>query len=389
MRLNDIVKLAKETPFYQQIFDGCSCFEEFPVIDKRMVKNNPPDVLSHVNNGRIVKTSTSGSSGMPLDIFWHELEYYQSLSEVWKIRMRTGIYPTDRYCTVHVTMDVNGSCCGNKVIITKNNLSLSKCYSDPSTMRYYHRVLHEFLPKWMMVQPSFIYNLALSFESQNLRLPDSIKLIELTGELCGESVLEKLKALYPNIRWTIAYGMQEFNVIAYGDTPYLYVMHNNVHVEILDENNLPVAPGETGRIVVTGLKNTLMPLVRYETGDLGHYDSDKRLFIDRARSNDPICFNGQMYDGSLFLAIVLLFNASHGDLIRQFQVKLVDDTLEFNFLLNNDSSIDKEVLEDYIKRYLYEHYKSEYFVKVNLVDQIKLYKTRNKIKYFINTTYKD
>lgn len=40
------------------------------------------------------------------------------------------------------------------------------------------------------------------------------------------------------------------------------------HVEIIDEQGLPCAPGETGRIIVTALNNLAMPLIRYDTGDL-------------------------------------------------------------------------------------------------------------------------
>ena len=42
-----------------------------------------------------------------------------------------------------------------------------------------------------------------------------------------------------------------------------------VHVEILDEHGLAVAPGERGRIVITSATNPLLPLLRYDTGDTG------------------------------------------------------------------------------------------------------------------------
>ena len=38
-------------------------------------------------------------------------------------------------------------------------------------------------------------------------------------------------------------------------------------VEIVDENGRPSAPGSTGAIVVTDLKNAAMPLLRYDTDD--------------------------------------------------------------------------------------------------------------------------
>ena len=50
-----------------------------------------------------------------------------------------------------------------------------------------------------------------------------------------------------------------------------YHLHSNMqHLEILNLNNdNPVSFGEKGRIVVTNLDRTLMPLIRYEIGDMG------------------------------------------------------------------------------------------------------------------------
>jgi phenylacetate-CoA ligase len=67
------------------------------------------------------------------------------------------------------------------------------------------------------------------------------------------------------------YGMAE--VAAAGSECAHGVMHEWPEVGILevlrDDADVPVEPGETGRIVATGLLNPAMPLVRYETGDRG------------------------------------------------------------------------------------------------------------------------
>lgn len=47
-----------------------------------------------------------------------------------------------------------------------------------------------------------------------------------------------------------------------------YVMTPHVVLELLDEDGQPVAPGELGRVVVTRLDATSMPLVRFSLGDL-------------------------------------------------------------------------------------------------------------------------
>jgi len=65
------------------------------------------------------------------------------------------------------------------------------------------------------------------------------------------------------------YGLTEIGLVATRCAAGRYHVHTeHCLVEILDEAGRPCAPGETGRIVVTGLSNLAMPLIRYNTGDL-------------------------------------------------------------------------------------------------------------------------
>lgn len=57
-------------------------------------------------------------------------------------------------------------------------------------------------------------------------------------------------------------------IAAQREGSHLYVMTPHVVLELLDESWQPVAPGEMGRVVVTRLDATSMPLVRFYLGDL-------------------------------------------------------------------------------------------------------------------------
>jgi phenylacetate-CoA ligase len=46
-------------------------------------------------------------------------------------------------------------------------------------------------------------------------------------------------------------------------------------LEILDEHNQPVQPGEEGYFVWTGFLNRAMPLIRYRIGDRGRWQKDE------------------------------------------------------------------------------------------------------------------
>lgn len=90
------------------------------------------------------------------------------------------------------------------------------------------------------------------------------------------------ESLYDNQRKTIEeafgavylsrYSTEELGVLAHeckdGHNHHINVA--SYHVEIMRlEQDIPANPGELGRIVVTDLFSYAMPLIRYETGDLG------------------------------------------------------------------------------------------------------------------------
>jgi phenylacetate-CoA ligase len=68
-----------------------------------------------------------------------------------------------------------------------------------------------------------------------------------------------------------SYGSREFMLIAMECSAHgaFHTASDNVLVEVVDDAGRPVAPGVTGRILVTDLHNDANPFVRYEIGDLG------------------------------------------------------------------------------------------------------------------------
>ena len=72
------------------------------------------------------------------------------------------------------------------------------------------------------------------------------------------------------------YGCAEHGIIAFQcKEGNMHIMADHLYVEFLDENDQPVKPGETGRIVITDLDSYAMPLIRYDIGDMGR-PSDKK-----------------------------------------------------------------------------------------------------------------
>lgn len=63
------------------------------------------------------------------------------------------------------------------------------------------------------------------------------------------------------------YALTEAGVVAVRTPQGHAVLPHDLHVEVLDEHDQPVAEGVRGEVVLTGGRNPYLPLLRYRTGD--------------------------------------------------------------------------------------------------------------------------
>ena len=72
------------------------------------------------------------------------------------------------------------------------------------------------------------------------------------------------------------YGSAEFPGVAFTCAAGNYHMIPEQYVEVLDSRGEAVSEGETGRLVISSLHNTVMPLIRFDTQDLAVMGGDDR-----------------------------------------------------------------------------------------------------------------
>ncbi|MCZ6649679.1 MAG: hypothetical protein O7D35_03355 [Acidobacteria bacterium] len=77
------------------------------------------------------------------------------------------------------------------------------------------------------------------------------------------------------------YGSREFGLIASQCREGRYhVNSRGVYVEILN-GDVPAAPGQVGKVIITGLVARAMPLIRYDTGDVAEAAADEACACGR------------------------------------------------------------------------------------------------------------
>ena len=124
--------------------------------------------------------------------------------------------------------------------------------------------INEFSPKAIYIQPSVLLFLVNNIETRNLKLTESIKYIETTGELLDDTLKKICLEKLPKIKIVNMYGTEENNAIAF-ECPYhkLHILEENVYMQTIDND-----VNGYGKAIITNLNNKVFPLIKYNVGDI-------------------------------------------------------------------------------------------------------------------------
>jgi len=126
------------------------------------------------------------------------------------------------------------------------------------------------------------------------------RVLSVGGELCPAELAPLVSEVFgqPPL---VMYGAVEGGRLAFECRAHrgLHVRPDVVHIEILQDGH-PAACGETGSVFITSLINTVMPIIRYELGDLAAWEPGEcpcglwwpRLTLYQGRKSDVISLPG-------------------------------------------------------------------------------------------------
>ncbi|MFH5802464.1 phenylacetate--CoA ligase family protein [Alienimonas sp. DA493] len=136
------------------------------------------------------------------------------------------------------------------------------------------RLISTVTPTVVGCTPTYALRLAEVAEATGYDLPGcSVRKLFVAGEPGGAipEVRDRIEEAWGATVFD-QWGMTELGsvtAVAEGDREAIYVLDREFVAEILDpESQRPVAPGDTGELVVTNLGRLSSPLIRYRTGDL-------------------------------------------------------------------------------------------------------------------------
>jgi len=273
-KIKAIVKYAYNyVPYYHRLFrskrikpediKGHDDLKKVPPVSKQDIRENYKDFIARcLDESKLPSNFTSGSTGIPLKICSDHsaLSFYNALGRY--IFSEYGVKPNDRFVTIWGRMkSIVWSKPYSKIFRGFNEILVPAFFEEKKLIN----VLRQINPDIIYTFPSILLLLANADISGI-----NPKLIFTQGETVTQYCRDAVRKAF-DLEIFDTYGSVEFEFLAFECSEHcgLHAITNGAYIEFVDENEERVSPGEEGEIIVTGLYNRAMPLIRYQIGDVG------------------------------------------------------------------------------------------------------------------------
>ncbi len=286
-KIQELIKEASSNCEYYKSYSEYSDIKQCPVINKNTIKENFEGVMSKkYDKSSLHRMSTSGSTGTPFEIFQNPAKRTRVLSELIYFNELAGQYVGDKFIFYRVWTEKNKK--SKMEQVKQNLLPIDILHLDDENMKYIADVLLKDKAIRTTLAYASTYDAILKYITENnvtgkFNLRSMVSSSEILLDETRAGLEEKIGCKVIN-----RYSNQECGVIAQStfDTNKMVVNKASYYVELLKlDSDEPAETGELGRIVVTDLFNYSMPLIRYDTGDLGITSEDT---ADEIKSFDSI-----------------------------------------------------------------------------------------------------
>lgn len=244
----------------------------FPVLEKSTVKADPRAFYNTaVGRTEAVMLNTSGTTGTPLDVQATKHAIGQNYAFFNHFLRTIGLDEFQRSATFAGRTIVSPTTKSPpywRKNHAMNTLLCSSYHLSKRTIPLYIRALEKWQPTYIDSYPSAVSEVASYIISNGIKHRIRVKAVITSSETLSEAQRKTIEAAFGCAVYD-QYGCAEMAVMAYQQIDGRYLIHPQYAIaEVLDDNDNPVEPGESGHLVCTGLLNYAMPLIRYRIGDI-------------------------------------------------------------------------------------------------------------------------
>ncbi|RNI15774.1 phenylacetate--CoA ligase family protein [Methanohalophilus sp. RSK] len=272
----------ENVPYYHKLFRELGIvpadirqvedLEKLPILTKEIIKKNWEDFKpKNLRSMKYYERSTGGSTGVPLKYRISKYDRFLSGALLYRGWGYGGYSLGDKIVFLAgSSLDIHPKSTLYDRIVqkTRNSIKLSAFDMDANTMNEFVDILNSFEPKFIRGYASSIYLFANHIEKNGLRIC-SPKSVFTTAEKLYPHMRKKISSVF-NCDVFDGYGLNDGGVSAYECRQHsgLHIDTERSVMEITSDEGKQLDYG-TGKILATTLHNFAMPLIRYDTGDLG------------------------------------------------------------------------------------------------------------------------
>ncbi len=277
-----LVYALENVPYYQENFkpyekliynlQSLSELGALPLLTKENVRRYFTSLQNSSFKGRTLTDSTSGSTGDPMRFIhdrsagafarallyrehrWHNLDIGEKEARFYGMPMDSRIKFREKI---------------KDFLMNRKRFGVYDL--SENSLKQYVEIINKYQPPYIYGYTSAIFELINFMKNHGLHFIDNfLRAVIVTSEVLVEEQRTLMES-YLNVPVINEYGCSEFGIIA-AECPHhgLHISAENLVIEIV-RDGVPVKSGESGEVVITGLNNYAMPLIRYKIGDVASF----------------------------------------------------------------------------------------------------------------------
>ncbi len=342
--LDSILQHAVTTCDYFNQFKNYNSIADFPVTDRNIIADNFFNFLSlDYKNKKNHKVSTSGSTGVPFETLHNLDKCYRHRAEVIYLGERANFTFGQKLIYFKLWPKMRSK---NWI---RNTCHYSVLGLEGEGIDAMMKDIKKDCRTGLLGYSSAFERICKHLDKTNAKPMNhcNINSIIAMSERLNDYTKEAVKKYF---KTTIVsrYSTMELGIMAQEEIDragYFKINSGSFFIEIFDMNkDVPVKNGTYGRIVVTDLFNYAVPLIRYDTGDVGQLEIVK----NNEGIEEPFLVNveGRKLDlilntkGEILPSQISSYMAKYGD-FKQFQFVQCGEK-EYVLKLNTDKKVEQE-----------------------------------------------
>ena len=284
--------IGARVPYYRELFRSqgfdpaavrsTDALRSLPFLGKAEIRANL-ERLKADGHGRLTRYNTGGSSGEPLIFYFGEGRVSHDVAAKWRATRWWGVDIGDPEMVVWgspIELGAQDRVRRLRDAVLRTEL-LPAFEMSQAKLDDFLAAIRRRRPRMLFGYPSALTLIARHADKRHQRMDDlGIAVAFVTSERLYDDQRETIGRVF-GCKVANGYGGRDAGFIAH-ECPAggMHLSSEDIIVELIDHDGLPVALGDAGEIVVTHLGTRDFPFVRYRTGDIAVFD-DRRCACGR------------------------------------------------------------------------------------------------------------